>query len=196
MSLEAERSDLNKQIEELEKKELSIQGNDEVRELIKERDSLWLQKGSLGLFKGKEKKALQEQIDSLSVQIKAIEQKMNTAKEEIRAQIEPLRNRRAEIDAEFSKDRSPSEPHRNDNNTSASPEKFSCSILCSVWLVSVGNDKISVIKRIKEILNLGLVESKALVESAPVAVKTDISKEVAKDICLKLEAVGAVAEIR
>ena len=104
-ALEAERGVLNKQIEDLEKEEATVPGADEIEALVKEREGLTAQKNSLSLFKGKEKKALQDQIDNLSTQIKAIEQRMSTAKAEIKAQIEPLRKRRAEINSEFSKDR-------------------------------------------------------------------------------------------
>lgn len=66
----------------------------------------------------------------------------------------------------------------------------------SVFLNSIGINKISVIKIIRELNNLGLKESKDLVESAPVLIKSNIDLSIAEDIKKKLESAGAVIEIK
>tara|TARA_E500000178_G_scaffold341344_1_gene385175 strand:- start:553 stop:915 length:363 start_codon:yes stop_codon:yes gene_type:complete len=56
--------------------------------------------------------------------------------------------------------------------------------------------KISVLKKIKEILGLGLLEAKNFVEGLPKAVKEDIEKSDAEDIKKALEEQGATVEIK
>ena len=58
-----------------------------------------------------------------------------------------------------------------------------------VVLTDAGASKIGVIKAVREITGLGLTEAKALVESAPKAIKEAVSKE-------KLEAAGAKVELK
>lgn len=65
-----------------------------------------------------------------------------------------------------------------------------------VILKEVGPKKIEVIKVVRQLTNLGLKEAKDLVEAAPKAVLEGVSKEVAQDAKAKLEAVGAVVEIK
>jgi large subunit ribosomal protein L7/L12 len=65
-----------------------------------------------------------------------------------------------------------------------------------VILKEVGANKISVIKAVREVTTLGLKEAKDLVEGAPQTVKEGIAKEEASAIKAKLEAAGAVAEIK
>lgn len=65
----------------------------------------------------------------------------------------------------------------------------------SVVLKSVGDNKIQVIKAVREITSLGLKEAKELVESAPKAIKEGVNKQEAEDIKKKLEESGASAEI-
>ena len=65
-----------------------------------------------------------------------------------------------------------------------------------VILKDVGAKKINVIKAVRAVTNLGLKEAKELVESAPTAVVSAVSKEVAADVKSKLEAEGAVAEVK
>ena len=65
-----------------------------------------------------------------------------------------------------------------------------------VILSACGDKKIQVIKVVRSITNLGLKEAKALVDSAPNAVKEGISKEEADQIKTELEDVGAVVEIK
>ena len=66
----------------------------------------------------------------------------------------------------------------------------------TVNLQDIGANKISVIKAVREITPLGLKEAKDLVESAPVAVKENVSKEEAEEAKGKLEAAGAKVELK
>jgi large subunit ribosomal protein L7/L12 len=66
----------------------------------------------------------------------------------------------------------------------------------TVVLKDKGSNKIQVIKEIRSIIELGLKEAKELVESAPKPIKEDVSKEEAEEIKKKLEAQGAVVEIK
>ena len=66
----------------------------------------------------------------------------------------------------------------------------------TVILKTIGANKINVIKVIREITNLGLKESKDLVEGAPKAVKENTNKADAQSIKEKLEGAGATVEIK
>ncbi len=66
-----------------------------------------------------------------------------------------------------------------------------------VILVETGGNKIAVIKEVRaNVAGLGLAEAKALVESAPKALKEGVTKEEAEEIKKKLEAAGAKIEIK
>ncbi len=65
-----------------------------------------------------------------------------------------------------------------------------------VVLAEIGSEKIKVIKAVREITGLGLAEAKALVESAPKALKEGVSKEDAEELKKKLEDVGAKVELK
>jgi large subunit ribosomal protein L7/L12 len=65
-----------------------------------------------------------------------------------------------------------------------------------VVLTAAGDKKIQVIKVVREVTNLGLKEAKDLVEGAPKAVKTGVTKEEAETIKKKLEEQGAKTEIK
>jgi large subunit ribosomal protein L7/L12 len=66
-----------------------------------------------------------------------------------------------------------------------------------VMLMAAGDKKINVIKVVREVVaGLGLKEAKDLVEGAPKAVKTGVTKEEAEAIKAKLEAEGAKVEIK
>ncbi|BGI51272.1 MAG: 50S ribosomal protein L7/L12 [Buchnera aphidicola (Ceratovacuna japonica)] len=66
----------------------------------------------------------------------------------------------------------------------------------SIFLKSIGSNKISVIKAIRSITNFGLKESKDLVESAPVMIKENINKKESENLKNILEKSGAVVEIK
>ena len=63
-----------------------------------------------------------------------------------------------------------------------------------VILTGDGGNKIAVIKEVRAITGLGLTEAKALVESAPKAIKEGVSKAEAEEVKKKLEAAGAAVE--
>ena len=65
----------------------------------------------------------------------------------------------------------------------------------TVTLKDIGPNKINVIKAVREVTTLGLKEAKDLVESAPVAVKEDVSKEDAESVKAKLEDAGGTVEM-
>ena len=65
-----------------------------------------------------------------------------------------------------------------------------------VELTEVGPNKVKVIKVVREVTGLGLKEAKDVVDSAPKAVKTAVSKEEAEDIKTKLEAEGAKVTLK
>ena len=63
-----------------------------------------------------------------------------------------------------------------------------------VTLTGIGDNKINVIKAVREVTSLGLREAKELVEAAPTAVKESVPREEADDIKSKLEEAGAAVE--
>ena len=65
-----------------------------------------------------------------------------------------------------------------------------------VILASAGDQKIKVIKAVREVTGLGLKEAKALVDEAPKALKEGVTKEEAEEIKGKLEQVGAGVEVK
>ena len=56
-----------------------------------------------------------------------------------------------------------------------------------VVLASFGDEKIKVIKAVREITGLGLADAKAVVEAAPKAIKEGVSKDEAEELKKKLE---------
>jgi large subunit ribosomal protein L7/L12 len=66
----------------------------------------------------------------------------------------------------------------------------------AVVLKSAGEKKIQVIKEVRAVTSLGLKEAKDLVEAAPGVVKEGVSKQEAEEIKKKLEAQGAVVELK
>src|SRR5262245_43975251 len=66
----------------------------------------------------------------------------------------------------------------------------------NVVLTKAGDNKINVIKVVREITGLGLKEAKDLVEGAPKAVKEGIAKAQADELKKKLEDAGATVEIK
>ncbi len=65
----------------------------------------------------------------------------------------------------------------------------------TVIIKDAGPKKIEVIKAIRQVTNLGLVEAKALAEAAGSKVLEQVGKEAAMDAKSKLEAAGAVVEL-
>ena len=65
-----------------------------------------------------------------------------------------------------------------------------------VELTEVGPNKVKVIKVVREATGLGLKEAKEVVDSAPKAVKSGVSKEEAEELKTKLEAEGAKVTLK
>lgn len=74
----------------------------------------------------------------------------------------------------------------------AAEEKTSFDVI----LAAAGDNKLQVIKVVRELTQLGLKEAKDLVEGAPNKVKEGVSKEEAEEIKKKLEEAGAKVEIK
>jgi large subunit ribosomal protein L7/L12 len=66
----------------------------------------------------------------------------------------------------------------------------------TVMLSGAGEQKINVIKAVREITGLGLAESKALVDGAPKAVKENVAKAEAEEAKKLLEEAGATVELQ
>lgn len=66
----------------------------------------------------------------------------------------------------------------------------------NVTLENFGNNKIGVIKAVREVTNLGLKEAKDLVEGAPKSVKEGVSKAEAEEVKKKLESAGATVSVK
>ncbi|MEG0179110.1 MAG: 50S ribosomal protein L7/L12 [Oscillospiraceae bacterium] len=65
-----------------------------------------------------------------------------------------------------------------------------------VVLAEIGDNKMGVIKAVKEVTGLGLKEAKDLVDNAPKTIKEAASKADAEDIKKKLEDIGAKVELK
>ena len=65
-----------------------------------------------------------------------------------------------------------------------------------VVLESFGDNKIAVIKAVREVTDQGLKEAKALVESAPATIKEGVKKDEAEEMKEKFEAAGAVVTLK
>lgn len=66
----------------------------------------------------------------------------------------------------------------------------------TVELAEIGQQKITVIKVVKELLNLDLKAAKDMVEKAPVAIKEKVSMEEAEAVKAKLEEAGATVKFK
>ena len=65
-----------------------------------------------------------------------------------------------------------------------------------VILKAAGDNKMKVVKAVKDITGLGLKEAKAIVDEAPKAVKEKVAKDAAEDIKKQLEELGAQIEVK
>ncbi len=80
----------------------------------------------------------------------------------------------------------------NDNSNIKKEEKKEFDL----YLNSIGNNKISVIKIIRNFLNIGLKEAKDLVDSCPVLIKDKINKNDLDILKKSLDESGAITEIK
>lgn len=106
----------NDQIAALNKEIAAIPGQEEINILDERIRRLTDKKASLGIFKGKEKKALQEQIDQeiaaktavqnrMDAAKNEIEGRISTVKSEIKKKLSPLKSRVNSINTELTKRR-------------------------------------------------------------------------------------------
>ena len=65
-----------------------------------------------------------------------------------------------------------------------------------VILKAAGQSKLAVVKLVKELTGLGLKEAKAVVDSAPKAIKEKVSKDEAEALKTQLEEAGAEVEVK
>ena len=65
-----------------------------------------------------------------------------------------------------------------------------------VVLEGFGDNKIAVIKAVREISGLGLKEAKELVESAPAPIQEGVAKDKAEEVKAKLEEAGAAVSLK
>lgn len=66
----------------------------------------------------------------------------------------------------------------------------------TVTLTDAGATKVAVIKAVREITGLGLVDAKGLVDKTPAVIKENVSADEGKDVKEKLEAAGASVEVK
>ena len=66
----------------------------------------------------------------------------------------------------------------------------------TVELTAAGDQKVKVIKAVREATGLGLKEAKAVVDGAPAPVKEGVSKDEAEELKAKLEEVGASVTVK
>lgn len=66
----------------------------------------------------------------------------------------------------------------------------------SVILKEISGSKVGVIKALRDITGLGMMEAKALVDGAPTAIKENIKPAEAEEIKAKLVEAGAVVEVK
>ena len=78
----------------------------------------------------------------------------------------------------------------------AAEEEPAAATTVSVVLKEAGTSKVAVIKVVRELTGLGLVEAKGLVDKSPIAIKENINADEAEDIKKKLMEAGAVVEIQ
>ena len=88
-------------------------------------------------------------------------------------------------------------PQQGNAQQSDAAEKVVEKTEVDILLTEVGPTKLNVVKEVRAITGLGLIEAKKLVESTlPVAIQKEVKKEEANDIKSKLEAAGAKVEIK
>ncbi|MCR5430077.1 MAG: hypothetical protein K6E58_02475 [Eubacterium sp.] len=103
--LESEKRELEQQIKELDSQIESLPENSTLKDLSSQLEAVKKEKEGLGLFKSKEKKALQEKIDDLERRRSEAQSSYDAAAGPLKDNLSQLKKRVSEIDEEFSKDR-------------------------------------------------------------------------------------------
>lgn len=80
--------------------------------------------------------------------------------------------------------------------TAAGAEEDAAPAEVTVTLTDVGATKVAVIKAVREITGLGLVDAKKLVDATPAKIKENIPADEAAKIKETLEAAGASVEVK
>lgn len=104
-TLEAEKAALEEQTSALKVEMSTIPGSAEKENIQGHINALNAEKSAIGLFKGKEKKTVQEKIDAANTELKKVVDRMDAAKREIEKKIDPLQRRISEINSELTKAR-------------------------------------------------------------------------------------------
>lgn len=104
-ALEQEQYSLMEQISVLQTEMNNVPGSSEKQKILNRINALKNEKNALGLFKGKEKKVIQEKIDLANEEFKAISDRIETVRSEIMKRMQLLQERYDEIEKEFAKDR-------------------------------------------------------------------------------------------
>jgi len=81
-------------------------------------------------------------------------------------------------------------------NTAPAAEAAAEKTEFEIVLTAAGDKKVEVIKVVKDITGLGLIEAKKLVDEAPKPIKSNVKKAEAEEIKSKLEAAGAKVELK
>lgn len=102
--LENEKASIESQIKEYNNKIISLNSGDNIRELVNEINFKNGEKNRLGLFKKEEKKAMQEQIDSLRKQLEEKKKENLELIDETKGEIEILKERLYEIQKQLKRD--------------------------------------------------------------------------------------------
>ena len=184
--LEQEIESLNQEIESIKESDEYALLRSQSGDLSIKIKSLEKKKGELGLFAGKEKKAIQAQIDEVEQQralcIKRFEG-LNTSIKERKERITEIEqkllypNEGVEVAVD-----TPTVFDTEDNGF-------------DVVLKDFGANKIAVIKAYREITGMGLKEAKETVELAPVTIVASISADQAQIMKTKLESAGATVTV-
>ena len=104
-ALEAERGTLTRQADQLEADLAADPAYEERKRKQEAIDDLSRQKQGLGLFKGKEKKAIQEQIDQIQGELGQVNSRISQMEEACSQKLQPLRSRATEIGEELNRSR-------------------------------------------------------------------------------------------
>ncbi len=104
-ALESEKALLQAQIAEHDAGKNKCPAAEKLAKSKERREALVKEKNALGLFKGKEKKAVQERIDAESAEMSRWQGEVDEFNSAIDEKTKPLRDRIAEIDAEFEAER-------------------------------------------------------------------------------------------
>ncbi len=105
VAFEKEREDLQQEISKCESEIARIPGAVEVKNINDRINQLSSEKSALGLFKMKEKKAIQEKIDAQNIELNKLQDRMSADRAEIQRKIASLQSRINEINYELTKER-------------------------------------------------------------------------------------------